>query len=79
MSEESVVVDRETGTIKNVYKLHTTPVLDGMATAYNKLFIVMSDGTVVCLDKDGQGLEPVQHDQIVKWNRNAKIKTSKKR
>lgn len=31
------------------YKLHSPPVLDGMAVAHGKLFLSLKDGTIMCM------------------------------
>jgi hypothetical protein len=72
-----LVINRENGTIENGYNLHTTPVFDGLASAYNKLFISMSDGSVVCLGNQGQNLDAVTDQQVAAYNDAAKIDAPK--
>ena len=44
---------RQDGTKLAQYDLPATPVFDGMATAQGRLYIALTDGTVVCLDQGG--------------------------
>ncbi|HIG26282.1 MAG TPA: hypothetical protein EYQ50_00190 [Verrucomicrobiales bacterium] len=57
-------VDRENGTLKTGFKLHTTPVFDGMAIAYNNLFISMSDGSLICLGSSGKDLQAIPNQTM---------------
>lgn len=38
------------GKLLNQIKLHSPPVLDGMAAAYQQLYLVTKNGAVICLE-----------------------------
>jgi hypothetical protein len=68
-----LVVDRETGKMTEGYKLHTTPVFDGMVSAYNSLYISLTDGSVVCLGGEGKDVNALTAADIESYNKAAKI------
>ncbi len=69
-----LVVDRDNGTMTEGYQLHTTPVFDGMVSAYNKLFISMSDGSVVCLGSEGSDSDALSDETIATYNARSSVK-----
>jgi hypothetical protein len=46
------------GEKQSAYRLDSSPVFDGMATAGGKLYVSMLDGSVLCLGAEGRPLEP---------------------
>ncbi|MCH2209051.1 MAG: PQQ-binding-like beta-propeller repeat protein [Lentisphaerales bacterium] len=66
-------VDPKNGQMTEGYKLHTTPVFDGMVNAYNKLYISMSDGSVICLGGEGQANQALSGEDIASYNAIAKV------
>ncbi len=68
-----LVVDRSNGEMTEGYQLHTTPVFDGMVSAYNKLFIAMSDGSVVCLGDKGADIKTLSAETIETYNASSSV------
>ena len=68
-----LTVDPKNGKMTEGYKLHTTPVFDGMVNAYNKLYISMSDGSVLCLGEEGKANQALSSKTISSYNANSKI------
>jgi outer membrane protein assembly factor BamB len=68
-----LAIDPQNGQMTEGYKLHTTPVFDGMVNAYNKLYISMSDGSVICLGGEGRDNEALKAELIETYNANAKV------
>jgi hypothetical protein len=66
-------VDPHDGEMTEGFKLHATPVFDGMIHAYGKLYIAMSDGSVLCLGPEGQANPVISETAIKAYNGNAKI------
>lgn len=67
-------VNAADGTIQSGYRLATTPVFDGMASADGRLYIALSDGTVNCLGSEGKPLEQIAAAEIAQYNANAELK-----
>jgi hypothetical protein len=68
-----LAVDPRIGQMTEGYKLHTTPVFDGLVNAYSKLFISMSDGSVVCLGSEGKANEVLTAEEIATYNSNSEV------
>ena len=68
-----LVVDRSNGEMTEGYQLHTTPVFDGMVSAYSKLFIAMSDGSVICLGDTGTGSKALSAETIETYNASSSV------
>lgn len=68
-------VDRRNGAILGGYELPTNPVFDGMASAYGKMFVSMSDGSVLCLGsaESGPALAAVPAKAIAEFNADSKV------
>ena len=70
-------VDRTNGSLKSGYRLPTTPVFDGMAAAYGKLLVSLTDGSLVCLGEttsgNEAGLVPVAAKVIAEYNADSKV------
>jgi len=47
-------LSREDGTKLAAYDLPTTPVFDGMAAAYGRLYVSLTDGSVLCLQQNSE-------------------------
>lgn len=47
-------LSREDGTRMAEYDLPTTPVFDGMAAAYGRLYVALTDGSVLCLRQNSE-------------------------
>lgn len=70
-------VDRKNGAILGGYDLPTTPVFDGMASAYGKMLVSMSDGSLLCLGSrvggQGQALGVIPAKTIAAYNADSKV------
>jgi hypothetical protein len=67
-------VNAADGTIQSGYRLATTPVFDGMASADGRLYVALSDGTVSCLGNEGKPLAQIAAAEIAEYNANAELK-----
>ncbi|MFZ5833358.1 MAG: PQQ-binding-like beta-propeller repeat protein, partial [Planctomycetota bacterium] len=68
-------VDPATGTIRSGYRLHTSPVFDGVASNDGRLFASLSDGSVVCYGPDGDKvMKPLDRQTIERFNGNAELR-----
>jgi hypothetical protein len=55
------------------YRLHTTPVFDGMVSAGGQLYVALTDGTITCLGEAGEPLEPIDQAQIEQFNADSQL------
>jgi len=68
-----MVVNRTSGQIEKGYELHTTPVFDGMISAYQKVYVSMSDHSLICLSDKGEDLKGLSEEEIQSYRKNAVI------
>jgi len=68
-------VNASDGTIDSGYRLPTTPVFDGLVAAGGRMYVVLSDGTVTCLDAEGESLTQIAQSEIADYNANSALRT----
>jgi hypothetical protein len=68
-----LVVDTSNGKIQAGAKMESVPVFDGMAAAYGNVYVSMVDGTLRCLARSGEDLDPIPEASIAGYNADAPI------
>jgi outer membrane protein assembly factor BamB len=66
-------VDASDGTVRDGWRLPTTPVFDGVAAVRGRLYVALSDGTVMCLGEEGSALERIGEAEIARFNAEAAL------
>lgn len=63
------------GSIDSGYKLPTTPVFDGLISAGGRMYVSLSDGSVMCLCGEGKSLKKIAQSDIADYDANSALRT----